>query len=354
MRERQTGVLDPVLVEHVATPAWPSTYTSARTDVSPTPGSAVFLPAGATGNQYSSDCIDGHFLVGSGGSTSFGSPQGTISLWLKWDLTAPNGRFWGQHANFETRFTGNRLALDWGSDNTLIGTKSSWSTDHWYFIAITWDQTGDSLAVYWGDEETEPVEETSSSWSGSVSGLLTQNSIMSSRGSASYRVDGHVDEFRYYSIQRSLDELRSDYKLALVGSESGLVHYYEFEETLTDSAGGTTLVPSGNCVFSHDVSLGTGGWKAEQISIDIRDLALLSVLNGSLDNGIPGTAVDWTGNASCYPYGWRARREIIDTHGYQRVSYSNSDPNYIAIENEGYENVSSPGVYRHYSGTKIY
>ncbi len=354
VKDKQTGVLDPVLVEHIATPAWPSTYATARTDVSPTPGSVVYLPAGASGNQYSAECVGGHFLVGSGGSTSFASPVGTISLWLKWDLMAPNGRFWGQHANFETRWTGNRLALDWGSDNTLIGTKSSWSTDHWYFIAITWDQTINSLAAYWGDEDTEPVEEASLTWSGSVSGLFTQNCIMSSRGSSSYRVDGHVDEFRYYSIQRSLDDLRSDYMMPLAGSESGLVHYYQFEDTLTDSADGTTLVPAGDCVFSHDVPLGTGGWKAGQISIDIRDLELLSVLNGSLDNGIPGTAVDWTGDASCYPYGWRARREIIDTHGYQRVSYSNSDPNYVTMECEGYENVSSPGIYRYYSGTKIY
>ena len=352
--DRQTGVLDPVVVEHIGSSAWASTYTSARTDVSPSPGSAVFMPAGATGNQYSSDCVAGHFLVGSGGSTDFGSSEGTLSLWLKWDLTAPNGRFWGQHANFETRWTTNRLTLDWGSDNTLFGTKSNWSIDHWYFIAITWDQTINSLVAYWGDEETEPIEDASLSWTGSVSDLLTQNNIMSSRGSASYRVDGHVDEFRYYSVERSLDELRIDYRTTLTGSELGLVHYYQFENGLADSASDTALVQAGSHVFSQDVASGIGGWRAEQIEIGIRDLELLSVLNGSLESGVPGTVVDWSGDASCYPYGWRARREILDTHGYQRVSYSNSDPKYLVLENEGYEDSAAPSTHRHYNGTKIY
>ena len=95
-----TGILDPVRVEHTAATSGTYPYATGRTDIEPTPGSEVFLPAGVDGNSYSADCTGGYFLVGDGGSADFGSSQGTISLWIKFDLTGPHGRFWGQHFDF--------------------------------------------------------------------------------------------------------------------------------------------------------------------------------------------------------------------------------------------------------------
>jgi hypothetical protein len=55
----ETGVLSPVLIEQIGTTAESSS--SARTDVSHSPSSSIFLPSGATGNHYSSDCTGGYF-----------------------------------------------------------------------------------------------------------------------------------------------------------------------------------------------------------------------------------------------------------------------------------------------------
>ncbi|MFW9957908.1 MAG: hypothetical protein ACFFCT_07555, partial [Candidatus Odinarchaeota archaeon] len=350
----QTGTLDPVLIQHIGTAAGSPTYFTGRTDVTPSINAEALLPAGSEGNFYSADCTGGHFLVGTGGSTSFGSAEGTISVWLKFDVNAPNGRFWGQHADFETRWSSNRLVLDWGSDTTLQGTKSDWLINHWYFIAITWDGATNSLAIYWGDEETQPQEDASTtSWAGAVTGLLTENNIMCSRATTSYRVDGHVDDFRYYSIERELDDLQSDYKAILTGLESGLLHHYRFENSLVDSAGAANLVSSGSYSFSTDVLTGVNGWKAEQIEIDVRNLEQLCALYGSFDSGVPGTNVDWFGDGAYYAEGWRARREYLFTQGRQRTIYTSTEPRYLVIENEGYE-VTSPNGYRHYNGTAIY
>jgi len=132
--EPLTGALDPLLIEHKASAYGLTTYSSVRTDTVHLPNAEVLSPVGGLDNTLSADCNGGYFLVGEAGAADFGSPAGTISLWLKFDSIAPNGRFWGQDYNFETRWASNRLTLDWGADNTLQGLKSDWEIDHWYFI----------------------------------------------------------------------------------------------------------------------------------------------------------------------------------------------------------------------------
>jgi hypothetical protein len=351
--DTKSGTLDSVLIEHNAASAGTSTYSLVRTDLIPTPGSELFLPSGPPGNLRSADCTGGFFRVGPGGTTSFASSAGTISLWMKYDLPRNlNRRFWGQASNFETRWSGSQqLVLDWGSDGTLTGTKSDWLIDYWYFVAITWNDDANTLAIYWGDENNEPVIDAySTSWFESVTSQSSQNCIMSSRGST-YPVDGHVDDFRYYSIERDIDEIRSDYRISLTGSEAGLVHYYKFENTLDDSAGTVALVSSGSYSFSQDVFSGDDGWKADHIEVNVRNIEQLYALYGSFESGVPGTSTDWFGDASCYPTGWRARRISLNQADFQRVSYDPTSPSYVVLENEGYDTGTA---YRHYNGTTIY
>jgi hypothetical protein len=349
-----TGILDPVTVEHVGVPSGPTIYATGRTDTTETPTGEAWLPAGAVGNLRSAACDGGYFLVGAGGSTSFASPAGTISLWIKWDGSATNGRFWGQDGNFETRWSSGRLVLDWGGDGNLQGTKSDWIAGHWYFLAITWNETFHRLSIYWGDENTLPTHDASSiTWSSTVLGLLTQNNIMNSAGRTTAQVAGHVDDFRYYDVERELEDIQGDYTLVQTGTEPGLVHYYEFEDDLTDSSGAGDLVSSGGFEFSRDVFSGDSSWVASQVALNVRNLKMLYALNGTFDNGIAGANVDWTGDGQYHPYGWRARRTAPTWEGRQRASYSQTGDPCITIENEGYE-VTSPDGFRHYDGTVIY
>ncbi|MHA2426092.1 MAG: hypothetical protein ACXAEF_14975, partial [Candidatus Thorarchaeota archaeon] len=349
-----TGTLDPVDIEHIGTIAGASEYIVGRTDVEPSPGSEAWLPLGSPGNIFSADCGGGYFLVGAGGSADFSSPSGTISLWLKWDLTAPHGRFWGQHYDFETRWSSNRLTLDWGTDTTVQGTKSDWVPNHWYFIAITWNEISNSISLFWGDENQEPVEDYSTlGWTGTLSGLHTENDIMNSAARTTAQVDGHVDEFRYYSEQRDIIELRSDYDITLIGTEQDLTHYYKFEDNLEDSSGSANLVAIDTTSFSHDITMGGGKWRGEQMEVNVRDLRQLYVLNGSYEAGVPGVNVDWFGDGQYYASGWATQREILSGWGRQRSSYVDSGLKYITVENEGYA-VGDPIDYRHYNGTSIF
>jgi hypothetical protein len=346
----QAGVLDPVLIEHTGAASGGIQYQVGRTDTEHNPSSAVYLPTGVSGNSYSAECSGGYFIV----DDSFASSEGTISLWIKWDVNAPHGRFWGQDTDFETRWENDRLRLDWGSDNTILGNKNDWISNYWYFISIVWDQSTNYLAIFWGDEDTEPTEDVSSFlWTASVVGVYYENNIMSSRRQPSYSVNGHVDDFRYFTIARSLEDLRSDYKTILTGTEEGLAHHYEFENDLTDSIGGVTLDSVGSYSFTKDVVFGESSWNAEQIEVGVRNLQLLHVLNGTFDTGYPGENRDWGGDGQYYADGWLARREVVTYYGYQYASYIDLSPKYLLIENEGSEVQSPPGS-RHYNSTKIY
>ncbi len=347
----KTGILNPVQINHVGSSSWSTQEYSIHTDSDPQPSTEVFVASGARNNHYSADCSGGDFLVGTGGTTDFGSPAGTISWWAKWDTNAPHGRFWGQDDDMEMRWLNNRFTLDWGSDNTLVGAKSTWLENHWYFFAITWNQSSNTLSIFWGDQSTEPsLDVTTTAWTGAVNGLLTQNKIMNSE-TKSANVDGHVDEFRYYDIERSLEEISSDYQEVVSGDQNGLNHYYRFEDDLSDSSGVSNLISTGPYEFSHDVSKHPEGWKAEQVEVSIENLRELYGLNGTFDDGLPGTNEDWSGDGVYYPYGWRAQREVLDFRGRQRAAYVSDQNGYVILENEGYL-IST--TYYHYNGTRIF
>ncbi|MFX1483039.1 MAG: hypothetical protein ACFFCP_07605 [Promethearchaeota archaeon] len=347
------GTLGPLEIEHIGTVAGPVEYLTGRTDVDPSPGSEAWLPLGAPGNYHSAACDGGYFLVGTGGSADFSSPSGTISLWIKWDVTAPNGRFWGQDYDFETRWSGNRLVLDWGGDTTIQGLKSDWVTDQWYFIAITWNEATNFIGLYWGDEEQAPIEDYSIyTWTGTLAGYHSENDIMNSAARTT-QVDGHVDDFRYYSIQRSLQDLKSDYNVTLSGSESGLSHYYRFENNLDDSSGSAKLVPMGVTSFNHDVFAENDDWRAEQIQVDVRNMQHLYLLKGSFDSGVPGVNVNWNGDGQYHASGWATQCEIISTNERLRSSYVNSGSKYVTLENEG-DRVTFPTRYRRFNDTSVF
>ena len=75
------------------------------------------------------DAQGAYFLVG-GGTTDFSSSAGTIEFWVNYDVIA--GRVWGQHTDFEMRFSGTTIQLDFGTGFSIAGTKLNWVTSHWY------------------------------------------------------------------------------------------------------------------------------------------------------------------------------------------------------------------------------
>jgi hypothetical protein len=166
-------------------------------------------------------------------------------------------------------------------------------------------------------------------------------------------VRGSVDDFRHYTSQRTLEEIKSDYHKTITGNEPALSHYYRFENDLVDSTGNDDLRTSGSFSFSKDVYRDNNGWRGEQIDVSVSDIRPLFALNGTFDTGIPGTNEDWSGDGFYHPEGWLAQREVLSYYGRQRTSYVEDVDDYIILENEGYFR-DDPDRYVHYNGTRIF
>ncbi len=350
--DTRTGTLDPILIKLTGSSNGMTRTGTLRTDIQSNPFSEAYLPVGAPGNYYSGRCNGGYFLVGSGGSADFSSPTGTISFWAKWASNAPHGRFWGQHADFETRFQNDRFTIDWQTDTSLQGTKTDWDIDHWYFFAITWNQYTNSLAIYCGDETTLPtLDGSTAGWTGSVVGLHTQNNIMDSIGRVGQQVDGYVDDFRYYSASKNLAYLQSNYHSTSIISDPDLAARFRFENDYTDAIGSLDLQLVGACSISRDVPRKSEGWIGDQIKVTASNVRKLYALNGTFESGNPGTNEDWFDDGVFYADGWLARRETSNALGKQRASYVQDSDSYVLVENEGYYVGTD---YRHYANTTIY
>ena len=207
--------------------------------------------SGGSANTYSLDATGGYMIVGDG-TPDWGSTVGTISFWVKMDLSV-QGRLWGQNGNMETRWTINNLVLDWGGTASMTSTYS-FSAETWYFVAIVWDETLNNLFLYVGDETTPPILDANSlsgTWLGTTP-LPTENRFLNG-GGAIEPVNGHGDDLRYWNTARSLVDLQSDYDLELSGSESNLRSYFklnnDFDDVGPDNTDGSG---SGSSSFSTD------------------------------------------------------------------------------------------------------
>ncbi len=207
----------------------------------------------AQANTHSLDATGGYMIIGDG-TPDWGSTTGTISFWVKMDISV-QGRFYGQDGNMETRWSGTNLVLDWGATASMTSAYS-FSADTWYFVAIVWDEINDNLFLYVGDENNAPTLDSNSlseTWT-STTPAPTENRFLNGLG-GNEPVDGHGDDLRYWNIARNLTEIQSDYDETLSGSESNLQSYFKLDNNFGDiGPNDDDGSGSGSYSFSTDVS----------------------------------------------------------------------------------------------------
>ena len=178
----------------------------------------------------------------------------------------------------------NRLWVDWGSTIT-IESNTNFETNIWYFIAIVWNEDTDNLYLYVGDENNAPMEDTHiSTWTNNISTVgVTENNFMNSRGS-SVPTDGCGDDLRYWSIDRTLEEIQNDYNTELTGSESNLMSYFNLNNNFSDiGPNNSDGSASGSYSFSSDVAF--EAFPSENIRVDIWNGSTWQNLFTDLANG---------------------------------------------------------------------
>jgi hypothetical protein len=78
---------------------------------------------------------------------------------------------------------------------------------------------------------------------------------------------GKIDEFRFWNVARTEQEIADNYKLILKGDEPGLVAYYHFDE-------GTGSAPKDSSLKHHDAAFGTSNGRPVPTWVDSTGLTL--------------------------------------------------------------------------------
>jgi hypothetical protein len=243
-----------------------------------------------SGNSYSLDATGGYMRIG-GGTPDWGSSQGTISFWIKWNSLSSTSKPWGQNDYMEIRTSGSHLVLDWGGSSSLTSS-TSFTTGKWYFIAIVWNENSHNLYLYVGDQITLPAQDAhSSNWYDSVTdqdpdnyGSDYGNAFMASRGN--YQVSGYGDDLRYWNTDRSLINIQSDYSIELTGSETNLRSYYKLDNDFNDfGPNNNDGSGSGSYSFSSDVPFTV--LSTENLRVDVWDTTT-STWNNLFSNLVNG------------------------------------------------------------------
>jgi hypothetical protein len=259
-------------------------------DYSQTDQLAIYARKGNPLNANSLAATAGYMIIGDG-SPNWGSVSGTISFWVKWNTVA--NRPWGQHDNMETRMSGSNLILDWGGAGSITSI-TSFVVSRWYFIAIVWNENTHSLYLYVGDQNSTPtLDAQNTNWLNTVSTAnVTQNNFMASKGGVE-PLNGYGDDLRYWSVDRSLSSIQSDYKTELTGSESNLRSYFKMNNDFSDyGPNHNNGTGSGSYSFSADVPFVP--LTTENLRVD--------VWNGTAWNNLFTGLTDGWNNASVSSY----------------------------------------------------
>jgi len=94
-------------------------------------------------------------------------------------------------------------------------------------------------------------------------------------------------------------------------------------------------------------------WTADEAEVSVWNLEKLYAINGSLDDGIPGTNLNPNASVAYYPFGWNANSSDDDVYAdeLQLAAYDTSTRNFVSVENQGYK--SGQDIWGHSPGSRV-
>ncbi len=180
--------------------------------------------------------------------SSIGNPSGSfaIEVWASLDsIPSGNVDIISKHKNdggnarsgyaIEYNPT-NGITAVLGTPNGWISiTGSTWNTNEWHHIAMTYNASTDILQLF--DNGVSQGSDTCTNPSYNTNDLY----FGSSQHYSSNLFPGKIEEVRFWDVARDSTQIRENMNLPLTGSESGLVSYWQFNDgsgtTLSDAVG---------------------------------------------------------------------------------------------------------------------
>ena len=200
----------------------------------------------------------------------------TIEFWMKTTQTGASGPYWyygrgiidaespGGANDFGIALVANKLAFGTGNPDFTIVSNTIMNDGIWKHVAVTRTKSSGALKIY-----INGVLDNSGS-SGNVSSLTAPTDIKIGKIQTSTNYfNGTLDDIRIWNFVRTQTEIQSSMNTELLGSESGLVAYY-------------------NCNQGISNAVNTG------ISTLNNETSLLSTYNGTMSNfALSGQTSNW-------------------------------------------------------------
>ncbi|TAG01231.1 MAG: choice-of-anchor D domain-containing protein, partial [Cytophagia bacterium] len=218
------------------------------------------LPTGVRGNMLS---LSGANDVSVPNNAVFEFADGTLEFWIKPTYTSSPGynpcmissRNNGGSAS-DTRYsyhmTGGKTAIELYNGTTVSTWSYTFNTNEWYYVSIV--ESGTTVEVFVNGISIGTRTTGSSAITGRVFNIGSSGN--------SERFQGQIDEVRVWNTARTRDQIRENMHLTLSGTESGLVAYYQFNETTgnaVDAVGGNNgTLQNGATRITSEVAIANG------------------------------------------------------------------------------------------------
>ncbi|PJA55072.1 MAG: hypothetical protein CO167_00275, partial [Candidatus Marinimicrobia bacterium CG_4_9_14_3_um_filter_48_9] len=183
------------------------------------------------------DGSNDYISVAANASLGMGGSSFTLEMWVKSSSTHSSWVLPLEYGNWTTgtyQFASNTsttMKVNFnGSSSGGASDTTDWTDDKWHHFAGVFDNTNDLLILYYDGVNVAEVAETN------APGSATLPLYIGSRGGSSLFYNGQMDEVRVWNVARSEADIQANMCKKLVGSESGLVAYYQMT-----NGSGTTL-----------------------------------------------------------------------------------------------------------------
>ncbi len=135
---------------------------------------------------------------------------------------------------------------------------------------------------------------------------------------------------------------------------SGLMDPTSVEQTGFTSTGNVSARTDTMVSTSNSLTIDSSNdWVASELDLSVWDLQRLYVINGTFNEGIPGTTISPNGTLESYPLGWSATSTSTDDDQVQRVAYDDSGTSYVSVQNQAEITNNPQHIYTHYAGTTV-
>jgi Concanavalin A-like lectin/glucanases superfamily len=241
---------------------------------------AVLMPTRAFAentNSYDFEKGSNSFLSAGDDTALDLSSDLTLETWVKFESVPSTGKQHtfisknqgsGNQRSYEFLLYQDQLGLSLsedGIDGTFSNVTWTPSTDTWYHLAATYDQSAGEVKIYVNGSQqgsTQTNAPTSALFDSSSDLYIGSNP----QGDA---FDGKIDDVRIWNVVRSQSDISTNKSLELTGSESGLVGYWKLHNSLQDETSNDNDLTNDNASVSADVpftDIAQGGLSALKAS----------------------------------------------------------------------------------------